>query len=91
MGWDTCVRSDVKAGEKEPIVTEVDLEHFLHLLEGKDGVMDWQSLMERSTPNMTYQAWRHEPEVGFICSIYFLHMIGCHTFPVLMGSNSICF
>lgn len=25
--------------------------------------MEWQSMMERSTPNMSYQAWRHEPEV----------------------------
>ncbi|XP_028804347.1 uncharacterized protein LOC114759348 [Neltuma alba] len=56
--------SNVKAGEKERDVTEADLEHLLHLLEGKDGVMDWQSLMERSTPNMAYQAWRHEPETG---------------------------
>ncbi|KAL0433523.1 UNVERIFIED_CONTAM: hypothetical protein Slati_2686600 [Sesamum latifolium] len=26
--------------------------------------MAWQSMMERSTYNMTYQAWRHEPEMG---------------------------
>lgn len=26
--------------------------------------MEWQFLMERSTPNMAYQAWRHEPEIG---------------------------
>lgn len=45
-------------------VTEKDLEHLLHLLDGKDGEMAWQSMMERSTSNLTYQAWRHEPEVG---------------------------
>ncbi|KAL2463686.1 Polyketide cyclase/dehydrase and lipid transport superfamily protein [Forsythia ovata] len=45
-------------------VTERDLEHLLHLLDGKDGELVWQSMMERSTSNMTYQAWRHEPEVG---------------------------
>ncbi|XP_054804929.1 uncharacterized protein LOC129307999 [Prosopis cineraria] len=56
--------SSVKSWEKEQDVTEADLEHLLHLFEGKDGVMDWQSLMERSTPNMAYQAWRHEPETG---------------------------
>jgi hypothetical protein len=47
----------------QDIVTENDLEHLLHLLEGKDGEMEWQSMMERSTPHMAYQAWRHEPEV----------------------------
>lgn len=46
------------------VVTENDLQHLLHLLEGKDGEIDWQSFMERSTPNMAYQAWRHEPETG---------------------------
>ncbi|KAL3828725.1 hypothetical protein ACJIZ3_017527 [Penstemon smallii] len=45
-------------------VTEKDLEHLLHLLDGKDGEMAWQSMMERSTSNLTYQAWRHEPEMG---------------------------
>ncbi|CAK9136688.1 unnamed protein product [Ilex paraguariensis] len=42
------------------IVTQKDLEHLLHLLDGKDGQMVWQNLMEHSTSNMTYQAWRHE-------------------------------
>ncbi|CAI9118281.1 OLC1v1019825C1 [Oldenlandia corymbosa var. corymbosa] len=44
------------------VVTENDLEHLLHLLDGKDGEMAWQSMMERSTANLQYQAWRHEPE-----------------------------
>ncbi|RWR86593.1 START domain-containing protein [Cinnamomum micranthum f. kanehirae] len=47
----------------EDIVTE-DLEHLRNLLEGKVGDAMWQNLMERSTPTMTYQAWRHEPEEG---------------------------
>lgn len=25
--------------------------------------MDWQSFMERSTPNMQYKAWRYDSEV----------------------------
>lgn len=45
-------------------VSDKDLEHLLNLIDGKDGEMAWQSMMERSTSNMTYQAWRHEPEVG---------------------------
>lgn len=46
------------------VVTENDLEHLLCLLDGKGGGMIWQSLMERSTSNMAYQAWRHDPETG---------------------------
>ncbi|KAM3233573.1 hypothetical protein P3L10_018932 [Capsicum annuum] len=54
----------ITGSENEDIVTEKDLEHFLHLLDGKDGEMAWQIMMERSTSNFTYQAWRHEPEMG---------------------------
>lgn len=43
-------------------VTEKDLEHLLHLLEGL-GESVWQHMMDRLTPNMAYQAWRYEPEV----------------------------
>nr|GMD80284.1 stAR-related lipid transfer protein 7, mitochondrial-like [Ipomoea batatas] len=52
------------SGQEKEDVTENDLEHFLLLLDGKDGEMAWQSMMERSTSNMTYQAWRHEAENG---------------------------
>ncbi|KAL3812513.1 hypothetical protein ACJIZ3_013781 [Penstemon smallii] len=45
-------------------VTEKDLEHLLNIIDGKDGEIAWQSMMERSTSNMSYQAWRHEPEMG---------------------------
>jgi len=53
--------------DREDIVTEKDLEHLLHLLEGKDGQKEWQCMMERSTSNMRYQAWRHEPQVDSNC------------------------
>ncbi|XP_062187396.1 uncharacterized protein LOC133890828 [Phragmites australis] len=47
------------------IVTEKDLEHLLQLLDNKEsGDTTWQHLMERTTSNMTYKAWRREPEVG---------------------------
>ncbi|KAJ8764587.1 hypothetical protein K2173_006459 [Erythroxylum novogranatense] len=61
---DDCVDSSSSSDEahRKDIVTENDLQHLLHLFEGKDGQMEWQSLMERSTPNMRYQAWRHEPQ-----------------------------
>ncbi|KAK1271155.1 hypothetical protein QJS04_geneDACA013125 [Acorus gramineus] len=50
--------------EDNNVVTEKDLEHLLHLLDGKLGDAGWQHQMERSTANMTYQAWRYEPEEG---------------------------
>ncbi|XWS39242.1 hypothetical protein CRYUN_Cryun18bG0033800 [Craigia yunnanensis] len=54
-----------KADEREQdIVTENDLMHLLRLLEGKDGEMEWKSMMERTTSNMSYQAWHHEPASG---------------------------
>lgn len=56
--------SNRAADKEQDIVTENDLEHLLQLLEGKVGEMAWQNMMERSTPNMAYQAWRHEPENG---------------------------
>jgi len=36
----------------------------LHLLEAGNASFEWQSMMDKSTPNMSYQAWRHEPEVN---------------------------
>ncbi|RDY10652.1 StAR-related lipid transfer protein 7, mitochondrial, partial [Mucuna pruriens] len=59
-------RSGDRAEEREQdTVTQTDLEHFLDLLEGKDGVMlDWLCFMERSTRNMQYKAWRLDPESG---------------------------
>ncbi|KAE8690501.1 Polyketide cyclase/dehydrase and lipid transport superfamily protein isoform 2 [Hibiscus syriacus] len=52
-----------KAEERrQDIVTENDLAHLLYLLEGKEGEMEWQYMMEKMIPNMSYQAWRHEPK-----------------------------
>ncbi|KAK2647192.1 hypothetical protein Ddye_022387 [Dipteronia dyeriana] len=63
-GVDISSPSARTAELEQDIITENDLEHLLHLLEGKDGELEWQHMMERSTPNMAYQAWRHEPETG---------------------------
>lgn len=59
-----------QASEAEHDVTENDLEHLLHILEGKDGEFSWQSMMERTTSNMSYQAWRHDPEVDLFFKNY---------------------
>lgn len=45
-------------------VTDKDLEHLIFLLDGRDSDMVWQNQMERTTTNMSYQAWRHEPQTG---------------------------
>ncbi|XP_042513427.1 uncharacterized protein LOC122088287 [Macadamia integrifolia] len=50
--------------QEQDIVTEKDFQHLLYLVEGRDGDISWQSMMERSTPNMQYHAWRHDPETG---------------------------
>ncbi|CAK9318704.1 unnamed protein product [Citrullus colocynthis] len=49
-------------GREQDIVTENDLDHLLQLLEGRNGEAEWQSMMQRSTPNFAYEAWRLEPE-----------------------------
>ncbi|XP_057841310.1 uncharacterized protein LOC131051004 [Cryptomeria japonica] len=51
-------------GKEEVVVTHEDLDNLCHLLEIKDGGPAWQEIMNRSTPKMTYQAWRYEPEIG---------------------------
>ncbi|KAF5752364.1 Polyketide cyclase/dehydrase and lipid transport superfamily protein isoform 2 [Tripterygium wilfordii] len=59
MICDAACPSTRPVGEEHGIATENDLEHLLYFLEGN---IEWQSMMERSTPNMSYQAWIHEPE-----------------------------
>ncbi|MED6169130.1 hypothetical protein PIB30_018468 [Stylosanthes scabra] len=53
-------------GENEvsALVTEQDLKHLIQLVEEKDGGPAWIQMMDRSTPTMSYQAWRRDPENG---------------------------
>ena len=62
---------------EQDAVTENDLEHLLHFLEGRDEEMEWQNMMARSIPNMAYQAWLHEPEVDFLNFDSYKHF--CHS------------
>lgn len=48
-------------------VNEADLKHLYQLVEEKDGGPAWIHMMNRSTPTMTYQAWRRDPPVGLLC------------------------
>ncbi|XP_042419349.1 uncharacterized protein LOC122007883 isoform X1 [Zingiber officinale] len=64
-------KADINADEKrgicssnKPVVTEEDLEHLFRLVEETDGGPAWQKMMEKSLPNMDYQAWKREPETG---------------------------
>ncbi|XP_074563876.1 uncharacterized protein LOC141820454 isoform X2 [Curcuma longa] len=50
--------------DEHDIVSEKDLEHLLHILDGNVGDATWQNQMERTTPNMFYQSWRQEPKEG---------------------------
>ncbi|XP_008778542.2 uncharacterized protein LOC103698325 [Phoenix dactylifera] len=45
-------------------VTEEDLEHLYKLVEVTDGGPVWHKMMDRTLPNMSYQAWRRDPETG---------------------------
>lgn len=49
--------------EKSSVVNVDDLKHLHNLVEEKDGGPAWIQMMDRSTPNMSYQAWRRDPEV----------------------------
>ncbi|KAJ7965250.1 StAR-related lipid transfer protein like [Quillaja saponaria] len=50
--------------ETSNAVIEEDLEHLCQLVEVKDGGLPWIQMMDRSTPTMSYQAWRRDPKIG---------------------------
>ncbi|PIN24195.1 START domain-containing proteins involved in steroidogenesis/phosphatidylcholine transfer [Handroanthus impetiginosus] len=50
--------------EKSSLVNDDDLKHLHNLVEEKDGGPAWIHMMDRSTTNMSYQAWRRDPETG---------------------------
>ncbi|XP_076936784.1 uncharacterized protein LOC143604076 [Bidens hawaiensis] len=51
-------------GENKNFVGEGDLKHICKLVTEKDGGPVWNKVMDRSTSNMSYQAWKREPETG---------------------------
>lgn len=55
-------KSKIEENEKV-LVTKEDLEHMCQLVEERDEGPAWQQMMERSMPNMRYQAWKREPKV----------------------------
>ncbi|KAG0474024.1 hypothetical protein HPP92_015339 [Vanilla planifolia] len=63
-GEDASFLSNTSFDAEKDTVTDKDLEHLIRLVGGVDGDLAWQNQMERTTSNMSYQAWRHEPERG---------------------------
>ncbi|KAI3756298.1 hypothetical protein L1987_56118 [Smallanthus sonchifolius] len=51
-------------GESKDFVGDGDLRHLYKLVVEKDGGPAWVGVMDRSTSNMSYQAWKREPETG---------------------------
>ena len=51
-------------GGSKNFVGDGDLKHLYKLVAEKDGGPDWMKMMDRSTSNMSYQAWKREPETG---------------------------
>ncbi|KAM0935055.1 putative START domain-containing protein [Dioscorea sansibarensis] len=54
----------MKSKVPELAVTSQDLDHLCKLVEMTDGGPAWHQMMDKSLPNMSYQAWRREPETG---------------------------
>ncbi|GAB4826110.1 hypothetical protein Ancab_008980 [Ancistrocladus abbreviatus] len=59
----SCSSSQLR-GEESAAVTKDDLLHLCQLVEVKDGGPSWIHMMDRSTPSMSYQAWRRDPKTG---------------------------
>ncbi|XP_042506513.1 uncharacterized protein LOC122082803 [Macadamia integrifolia] len=56
--------SSQQESEKSLVVTGEDLEHLCQLVEVQDGGPAWIHMMDRSTTDMSYQAWRRDTETG---------------------------
>ncbi|KAL2921674.1 StAR-related lipid transfer protein 7 mitochondrial [Bienertia sinuspersici] len=63
FGDSSCSSSELK-GEEHPGVNGSDLVHLYKLVEEKDGGPSWIQMMDKSTPTMSYRAWRRDPETG---------------------------
>ncbi|CAA2965835.1 stAR-related lipid transfer 7, mitochondrial-like isoform X1 [Olea europaea subsp. europaea] len=65
LGEDNVVSSSSKVRKEENLVVmDEDLVHLCRLVERKDGGPPWKHMMDRSTHNMSYQAWQRDPENG---------------------------
>ncbi|VFQ59824.1 unnamed protein product [Cuscuta campestris] len=56
--------ASVQENRNSGAVDENDLHHLYLLVEEKDGGPAWIPMMDRTAANMSYQAWRRDPETG---------------------------
>ncbi|KAK4365570.1 hypothetical protein RND71_016928 [Anisodus tanguticus] len=56
--------SSLQLESEKSVVKDADLLYLDGLVEKTDGGHAWIQMMDRSTPNMSYQAWRRDPETG---------------------------
>ncbi|KAH9611795.1 hypothetical protein KSS87_011709, partial [Heliosperma pusillum] len=56
--------SQLQGNECAAAVNDSDLIHLHKIVEEKDGGVPWIQMMDRSTPTMSYRAWRRDPETG---------------------------
>ncbi|KAK6783513.1 hypothetical protein RDI58_021310 [Solanum bulbocastanum] len=56
--------SSLQLEAEKSVVTDADLRYLDGLVEEQDGGPAWIQMMDRSTPTMSYQAWRRDPETG---------------------------
>ncbi|CAN6482914.1 unnamed protein product [Victoria cruziana] len=75
ISWVSEERSEKGGGEAvacsstfmerdQSVVNIDDFQHLRRLVEVTDGGPVWHPMMERTTPTMSYQAWRRDPETG---------------------------
>uniref|UniRef100_A0ACD5TC07 Uncharacterized protein n=1 Tax=Avena sativa TaxID=4498 RepID=A0ACD5TC07_AVESA len=59
---ETSFQGSSEMANEELAVGKDDLVNLWRLVEGNDGGPAWIKMMEKALPNMTYQAWRRDPQ-----------------------------
>ncbi|VAI42847.1 unnamed protein product [Triticum turgidum subsp. durum] len=61
---EASLQGSSEMANEELAVGKADLVNLWRLVEGNDGGPAWIKMMEKALPNMTYQAWRRDPQNG---------------------------
>lgn len=56
--------SSVVLKDEDHLLKDEDLKHLWQLVEKRDGGPPWKHMMDRSTPQMTFQAWQRDRETS---------------------------
>lgn len=62
---ESCESCEKEEKSETLAVTIEDLDHLCKLVEVRDGGPEWRQMMDKSLPNMSYQACRRDAEVRF--------------------------